>query len=114
MLFLQLLPYVSVFCDACPCIPQIRKSFSFRATENLGREIYKDTVHLVLYLRHFQPILLFPFSRSLTQKRKEHKLLMEDNRSFFFFKSSPLGSDQWSYTRDELYPKQVFLHSTLY
>jgi len=45
------------------------ESFSFRAIENLVSEIYKDTVHLVLYLRHFQLILLFPFSRSLTKKR---------------------------------------------
>lgn len=28
---------------------------------------------------------------------------------FFFFLSLPLGPDQWSYTRDELYQKQVFL-----
>lgn len=35
---------------------------------------------------------------------------MEDNKSFFFFQSSPLGFDQWSYTRDELYHKQGFFY----
>lgn len=33
---------------------------------------------------------------------------MEEWISFFSFLSLPLGPVQWSYTRDELYPKQVF------
>lgn len=77
MLFLQLLPYVSVFSDAWPCNHQTRKNFSCRAIENLGSEIYKGTVHLVLYLRHFSRF--FYFHSVDHSQRKEHKLLMADS-----------------------------------
>lgn len=39
---------------------------------------------------------------------------MEEWISFFSFLSLPLGPDQWSYTKDELYQKQIILQSASY